>query len=100
MPDNPSKIRWDAENVIKVGLKINRNQGPELFTLLAKAENKTVELNNSSPFISEYQKTGYPSGYYLCRRHRKGLVADLPEANRKEAIPSSRNCPTCHWQVG
>ena len=75
MPDNPSKIRWDAENVIKVGLKINRNQGPELFTLLAKAENKTVELNNSSPFISEYQKTGYPSGYYLCRRHRKGLVA-------------------------
>ncbi len=28
-----------------------------------------------------------------------GLAADLPKANRKEAIPSSRNCPTCHRQV-
>ena len=38
--DHPSKTRWEAENVIKVGLKINRNQDPELFALLTKAENK------------------------------------------------------------
>lgn len=38
--DHPSKTRWEAENVIKVGLKVNRNQDPELFELLAKAENK------------------------------------------------------------
>lgn len=41
MADHPSKIRWEAENVIKVGLKINRNQDPELFELLTKAENKS-----------------------------------------------------------
>lgn len=40
MPDHPSKTRWESENVIKVGLKINRNQDPELFELLTKAENK------------------------------------------------------------
>ena len=38
--DRPSKTRWEAENVIKVGLKVNRNQDPELFELLVKAENK------------------------------------------------------------
>ena len=38
--DHPSKTRWEAENVIKVGLKINRNQDPELYELLTKAENK------------------------------------------------------------
>lgn len=38
--DHPSKTRWEAENVIKVGLKINRNKDPELFELLTKAENK------------------------------------------------------------
>lgn len=38
--DHPSKTRWEAENVIKVGLKVNRNQDPELFELLVKAENK------------------------------------------------------------
>lgn len=41
MPDHPSKTRWEAENVIKIGLKINRNQDPELFELLTKAENKS-----------------------------------------------------------
>lgn len=40
MPDHPSKTTWEAANVIKVGLKINRNQDPELFELLTKAENK------------------------------------------------------------
>ena len=39
--DHPSKTRWEAENVIKVGLKINRTQDPELYELLTKAESKS-----------------------------------------------------------
>ena len=39
--DHPSKTRWEAENVIKVGLKINRNQDPELYELLTKAPSKS-----------------------------------------------------------
>lgn len=44
--DHPSKTRWEAENVIKVGLKINRNQDPELYELLTKAENKAGIIRN------------------------------------------------------
>lgn len=40
--DHPSKTRWEAENVIKVGLKINRNQDPELFRLLQQAPSKSA----------------------------------------------------------
>lgn len=39
--DHPSKTRWEAENVIQVVLKINRNQDPELFHLLQQAESKS-----------------------------------------------------------
>lgn len=42
--DHPSKTRWEAENVIKVGLKINRNQDPELYELLTKADNKAAAI--------------------------------------------------------
>ena len=42
--DHPSKTRWEAENVIKVGLKINRNQDPELYELLTKASNKSAVI--------------------------------------------------------
>ena len=42
--DHPSKTRWEAENVIKVGLKINRNQDPELYELLTKADNKSAVI--------------------------------------------------------
>lgn len=41
MPDHPSKTRWEAENVIQVKVKINRNQDPELYELLTKAESKS-----------------------------------------------------------
>lgn len=41
MPDHPSKTRWEAENVIQVKVKINRNQDPELFALLQQAESKS-----------------------------------------------------------
>lgn len=39
--DHPSKTRWEAENVIQVVLKINRNQDPELFNLLQQADSKS-----------------------------------------------------------
>ena len=92
MPDHPSIIRWDAENVIKVGLKINRNQGPELFTLFAKAENKAVDLNCSSPFISVYQKADTQTGF---------AVPWEPEGTRytKELPPSSWRQSTAHRAV-
>ena len=41
MPDHPSKARWEKENTVQVVIKINRNQDPELFELLTKAENKS-----------------------------------------------------------
>ena len=44
--DHPSKTRWEAENVIKVGLKINRNQDPELYELLTKADNKSAVIRD------------------------------------------------------
>jgi hypothetical protein len=34
--DHPSKFAWEAENVIKLTVKINRNQDPELFTLFSQ----------------------------------------------------------------
>lgn len=46
MADPKSKIAWEADNVIKVGLKINRNQDPELFELLTKAENKSAVVRD------------------------------------------------------
>ena len=31
MADHPSKIRWEKENVIKVAVKVNKNQDPDLY---------------------------------------------------------------------
>ena len=36
--DHPSKSRWEAENVVKLTIKINRNQDPELFELFAREQ--------------------------------------------------------------
>jgi len=41
MTDSKAKTSWEQENVIKVLVKINRNQTPELFELLQKAESKS-----------------------------------------------------------
>lgn len=41
MGDHPSKTRWESENVVRVLIKINRNQDPELFELLKKATSKS-----------------------------------------------------------
>lgn len=44
MADHPSKTRWEADNVIKLTVKINRNQDPELFRVFATAEGSRSAL--------------------------------------------------------
>lgn len=36
--DHPSKTAWERENVIKLTVKINRNQDPELFELFTREQ--------------------------------------------------------------
>ena len=36
--DSEAKINWERENVIKLTVKINRNQDPELFELFTKEQ--------------------------------------------------------------
>jgi hypothetical protein len=40
MPDHPSKTAWERDNVIKITLKINRNQDPKLFELLQQSDSR------------------------------------------------------------
>ena len=44
MAESEAKRRWFAENTVCVNLRINRNQDPELFELLTKAENKSAVI--------------------------------------------------------
>lgn len=39
--DHPSKNRWERENIVQITVKINRNQDPELYELLTKADSKS-----------------------------------------------------------
>ena len=41
MPDSKSKTAWEAQNVIQVKVKVNRNQDPELYDLLSKAPSRS-----------------------------------------------------------
>lgn len=41
MRDPSSKTAWEEQNVIRITVKINRNQDPELFELLTKADSKS-----------------------------------------------------------
>ena len=41
MAEPKSQRRWNAENTVCVNVRINRNQDPELFELLTKADNKS-----------------------------------------------------------
>lgn len=41
MPDSKSKTAWEAQNVIQVKVKINRNQDPELYELFTKATSRS-----------------------------------------------------------
>ena len=36
--DYPSKVNWERENVIKLTVKINRNQDPELYELFTREQ--------------------------------------------------------------
>jgi hypothetical protein len=38
--DHPSKVAWEAENVIVARAKINRNQDPDLYKFLSEATNQ------------------------------------------------------------
>lgn len=40
MADHPSKVRWEKENVLKIQVKINKNQDPELYQALSAAPSK------------------------------------------------------------
>ena len=52
MPDHPSKTNWERENVIKLTVKINRNQDPELFDLF------TREKGSRSALAKELLRSG------------------------------------------
>lgn len=41
MSGHPSKSRWEKENTVQVVIKINRNQDPELYELISKADSKS-----------------------------------------------------------
>ena len=45
--DLPSKTAWEAENVIKITVKINRNQDPELYELFTREEGSKGALAKS-----------------------------------------------------
>ena len=42
--DHPSKNRWEAENVVKLTVKINRNQDPELYELFTREQGSRSAL--------------------------------------------------------
>ena len=44
MPDHPSKTKWEAQNVIKLTVKVNRNQDPELYELFTREPNSRSAL--------------------------------------------------------
>ena len=44
MAEPKSQARWNAENTVCVNLRVNRNQDPELFELLTKADNKSAVI--------------------------------------------------------
>ena len=35
------RTRWESENVVKVHVKINRNQDPDLYRILSQSESKS-----------------------------------------------------------
>ncbi len=44
MVDSQAKIDWERENVIKLTVKINRNQDPELFELFTREQGSRSAL--------------------------------------------------------
>lgn len=46
MPDRPSKIKWEKENVIVARVKINRNQDPDIYKYLSEATNQAQAVRS------------------------------------------------------
>ena len=44
MADTPAKINWERDNVIKLTVKINRNQDPELYDLFTREDGSRSAL--------------------------------------------------------
>ena len=44
MAEPKSQAKWNAENTVCVNLRVNRNQDPELYELLTKADNKSAVI--------------------------------------------------------
>ena len=44
MTDPKSKVDWEAENVIKLTVKINKNQDPNLYELFQKTSGSKSEV--------------------------------------------------------
>lgn len=40
--ESKARKRWLSENTVCVNIRINRNQDPELYELLTKADNKSA----------------------------------------------------------
>lgn len=45
--DHPSKIAWERDNVIKLTVKINRTQNPELYELFTRENGSRSALAKS-----------------------------------------------------
>ena len=46
MAESEAKRAWMQNNTICVNLRINRNQDPQLFDLLTKADNKSAVIRD------------------------------------------------------
>lgn len=44
MADTPAKIKWERDNVIKLTVKVNRNQDPDLYELFAREQDSRGAL--------------------------------------------------------
>lgn len=47
MADSTAKINWERDNVIKLTVKVNRNQDPELYDLFTREDGSRSALAKS-----------------------------------------------------
>lgn len=40
VPESPAKAKWDKENTVKIGLKLNRNTDADILRKLAEVPSK------------------------------------------------------------
>jgi uncharacterized membrane protein YvbJ len=56
LADSVAKRKWIEDNTIKVTLKINRNQDPELYQLLQQTDNKSGLIRELIKKATEAEK--------------------------------------------